>query len=84
MPELKDPPSITTPKTRRGKRSAVFTSTPEVEALDLKCPTCDQRLTYRHTVISGVQPIERWDYYDCYSCGAFVYRERTRRLRPAI
>jgi hypothetical protein len=38
-------------------------------------------LIYRRTAIGGVVPVERWDYYDCRFCGAFVYRHRTKRLR---
>jgi transcription elongation factor Elf1 len=69
---------------RRGQRSAVFTSNPEVHAPSLTCPKCDGPLTYRETVFSGVKPAERWDFLDCHTCGPFVYRERTRALRPAI
>lgn len=61
----------------------MFTSTPDIDPPELTCPTCDTQLTYRQTVISGVKPIERWDYFDCHACGPFVYRERTRTLRPA-
>jgi transcription elongation factor Elf1 len=68
---------------KRGKRAAQFTATPEVAARTLNCPVCDEALTYRHTVISGVKPIERWDYFVCRTCGPYVYRERTRTLRPA-
>ena len=68
---------------RQGKRSAIFTSTPEVDAPALTCPTCDGPLNYKETVISGVKPIERWDYFSCPACGPYVYRERTRTLRPA-
>jgi hypothetical protein len=68
---------------RQGRRSATFTSTPEISAPSLTCPKCDSSLHYRQTVISGVKPIERWDYFDCMTCGPFVYRERTRALRPA-
>jgi hypothetical protein len=68
---------------KRMKRSAVFTSTPDVEPPALTCPTCALPLAYRQSVISGVKPIEQWDYFDCRSCGPFVYRERTRQLRPA-
>ena len=68
---------------RRGKRSAIFTSTPEINAPTLMCPRCDTLLTYKETVISGVKPIERWDYFYCPACGPYVYRERTRMLRPA-
>jgi predicted RNA-binding Zn-ribbon protein involved in translation (DUF1610 family) len=34
-------------------------------------------------VISGVKPIERWDYFACHKCGQFIYRDRTRKLRRA-
>lgn len=68
---------------KRGRRSAIFTSTPDVGAAKLRCPTCEHALAYKQTVFSGVKPIERWDYFDCASCGPFVYRERTRALRPA-
>jgi hypothetical protein len=30
---------------------------------------------YRQTVIGGVKPLERWDYFECRTCGEFVYRE---------
>lgn len=71
-----------TPRARQ--RAALFTSTPDVVAPTLACPKCDGALAYKHTVISGVKPIERWDYFKCWSCGPYVYRERTRALRPAI
>jgi hypothetical protein len=69
---------------RHGKRAATFTSTPDVEPPALMCPKCDLQLRYKQTVISGVKPIERWDYFECFACGPYVYRERTRTLRPAI
>lgn len=68
---------------KRTKRPPVFTSTPETPAPQLLCPACDSPLRYRQTVISGVQPIERWDYFECRTCGPFVYRDRTRKLRPS-
>jgi len=68
---------------KRGKRSAMFTSTPDVGAPELTCPKCDEPLSYRQTVFSGVKPIERRDYFDCRACGPYVYRQRTRTLRPA-
>ena len=52
------------------------------QAPELLCPSCDRPLAYRQTVISGIKPIERWDYFECRTCGSFVYRDRTRRLRP--
>jgi hypothetical protein len=65
------------------RRVPTFTSTPDVPPPELQCPTCDKPLEYRQTVISGVKPIERWDYFDCRRCGPFVYRDRTRKLRQA-
>lgn len=47
------------------------------------CPLCDRPLAYERSHIGGVsdrQP-EQWDYYMCNSCGAFQYRQRTRKLR---
>jgi transcription elongation factor Elf1 len=80
-------PNVTAPESdgrrKRGKRAAIFTSTPEVGAPELTCPRCDDRLAYKQTVFSGVKPIERWDYFDCHACGPYVYRQRTRTLRPA-
>jgi hypothetical protein len=67
-----------TPKTR----TPVFTSHPDVEPPQLCCPRCNHPLVYRETVIGGVRPVERWHRYGCRACGTFVYRERTRTLRP--
>jgi hypothetical protein len=68
---------------KRGKRSAIFTSTPDIGAPELSCPACNTALAYKQTVFGGVNPIERWDCFNCASCGPFVYRQRTRALRPA-
>jgi hypothetical protein len=76
-------PLVAQPPARRPRRSPTFTSSPEVPAPQLLCPSCDRFLVYRETVISGVKPIERWDYFECRTCGTFVYRDRTRKLRPA-
>jgi len=38
---------------------------------------------YTEEKSSGVKPIERWDYFECLTCGVFVYRDRTRKLRQA-
>jgi hypothetical protein len=67
---------------KRTRRTAIFTSTPAIPPPKLLCPNCDVALAYRQTVISGVKPIERWDYFDCTACGPFIYRDRTRKLRP--
>jgi hypothetical protein len=70
-------------RTKRSKRSSTFTSQPDTAPPELVCPSCDRPLTYQQTVISGVKPIERWDYLDCRTCGNFVYRHRTRKLRKS-
>jgi len=75
-------PVLDAPK-KQTRRSAIFTSAPESAPPQLLCPTCDRQLVYRQTVISGVKPIERWDYFDCRRCGGFVYRDRTKKLRPS-
>jgi hypothetical protein len=64
------------------ERHAVFTATPDPPAPQLWCPTCDRPLVYRQTVLNGVKPPDRWDLFECRTCGAFEYRQRTRRLRP--
>ncbi len=56
---------------------------PHPPAPELLCPTCDQQLLFKVAIFGGVQPIERWDHYDCRTCGAFEYRHRTRQLRRA-
>jgi predicted RNA-binding Zn-ribbon protein involved in translation (DUF1610 family) len=63
------------------KRAPHFTSEPETPAPALICPTCDTQLVYRQSVIGGVNPTERWDHFDCRTCGPFEYRHRTRQLR---
>jgi hypothetical protein len=73
-------PMTSPPRTRRPAR---ITSMPDTPAPQLLCPTCDAPLVYRRTVIGGVKPPERWDYFECRTCGEFVYRDRTRRLRQA-
>jgi hypothetical protein len=77
-PDTSGPPV----RPKRTRRSSMFTSTPETPPPVLFCPGCDRPLVYRQTVVSGVQPIERWDYFQCHTCGPFVYRDRTRKLRP--
>ena len=67
---------------KRPQPAATFTSTPDTPPPQLLCPSCDRPLVYRQTVISGVKPIERWDYFECRTCGPYVYRNRTRTLRP--
>jgi hypothetical protein len=62
-------------------RRATFTSTPDPAAPPLVCPRCDRLLVYCQSVLNGVNPIERWDYFECRSCGPFYYRHRTRKLQ---
>jgi CheY-like chemotaxis protein len=66
---------------RRPRMRAVTTRSPQIPPATLRCPTCDRVLVYRHTVFNGLEPVERWDYYDCHACGAWEYRPRTRKLR---
>jgi hypothetical protein len=65
------------------RRSAHITTTPDPEPPQLLCPTCVRPLVYRQTIIGGVQPIERWDQFECRACGPFEYRYRTRKLRES-
>lgn len=81
LPTGASAPNDSNPPVRRTRRSPTFTSTPATPAPQLLCPGCDRALAYRQTVISGIKPIERWDYFECRTCGSFVYRERTRKLR---
>jgi predicted RNA-binding Zn-ribbon protein involved in translation (DUF1610 family) len=66
---------------RTGRVAKVTTTKPEIPPPQLVCPKCEQTLIYRQTVIRGVRPRERWDYFSCRHCGQFVYRSRTLRLR---
>lgn len=66
---------------RQTIRRTIVTTNPDPPALPAKCPGCDETLIYRETVIGGVKPIERYDYYECRTCGRFQYRQRTRALR---
>ena len=62
------------------------TSTPPLPPPALVCPACDQPLRYLKSHVGGVSARhpEQWDYYECASgCGAFQYRQRTRKLRRA-
>jgi hypothetical protein len=69
---------------KKPRQPAVITTAPETPPLTTVCPTCDRRLVYRQTVYNGVNPRERWDYYDCAKCGPFDYRHRTRKLRRSV
>jgi predicted RNA-binding Zn-ribbon protein involved in translation (DUF1610 family) len=69
---------------KSSNRAASFTSQPDTPAPRLCCPNCGTDLLYRQTVTGGVEPLERWDYFECRSCGPFAYRHRTRQLRAVI
>jgi hypothetical protein len=66
---------------KRTRQLPVFTSMPNSPPPQLLCPNCNGPLAYRQTVIGGIKPVERWDYLECRTCGQFVYRDRTRKLR---
>jgi hypothetical protein len=68
----------------RKNATATFTSYPEAPAPACFCAVCGRPLVYRQTVYSGVSPLERWDFYECRTCGPFEYCHRTRRLRSTI
>jgi CheY-like chemotaxis protein len=61
------------------------TTAPPSAPPELRCPTCDEALTYHYSNVGGVSPKfpEQWDYYECARCGPYQYRHRTRRLRRA-
>ena len=60
-----------------------LTMTPPLVPPALTCPSCDRALTYHVSQIGGVSERhpEQWDYFSCSACGAFQYRQRTRKLR---
>jgi hypothetical protein len=74
---------IVVPVPTRWLRRPVFTATPDVPAPPLWCPECGAPLVYLQSVFNGVVPIERWDFFECASCGPFEYRQRTRKLRAS-
>ena len=63
--------------------SRFTTTTPATPPASLICPMCDRPLAYDRSHIGGVSDRQReqWDYYMCPVCGAFQYRQRTRKLR---
>jgi len=68
----------------RKNATARLTTYPNTPAPQCFCPVCGRPLAYRQTVDNGVSPIERWDLYECRTCGPFEYRDRTRRLRSTL
>jgi hypothetical protein len=70
--------------TRKAGRPALITRLPDAEQVPLRCPACDDLLTFIDAIIGGVKPVERWDRYVCPRCGGgFEYRPRTRKLKRA-
>ena len=63
-------------------RPIVITVYPDTPAPALRCPQCDVSLVYSATAVSRHEQLERWDRLECHDHGAFVYRHRTRNLRP--
>ena len=62
------------------------TTTPDAPPPVLHCPSCDVGLHYKYSHIGGVSSrhAEQWDYYVCGGgCGAYQYRQRTKKLRRA-
>ena len=60
------------------------TTAPPALPPSLLCPSCDLPLRYQRSHVGGVSErhAEQWDYYDCSAgCGAFQYRQRTRKVR---
>jgi CheY-like chemotaxis protein len=77
---------ITSPTGVLSKSHARYTTlTPPTPPPELVCPSCDGALRYERSQVGGVSErhAEQWDYYVCAgsSCGAFQYRQRTRKLR---
>jgi hypothetical protein len=62
-------------------RPIVITVYPDTPAPALRCPQCDVSLVYSATAVASRER-ERWDRLECRAHGAFVYRHRTRTLRP--
>jgi hypothetical protein len=71
-------------ETRRLKMppAARVTRFPEPPPSAMYCPACDELVTFIEAVVSGVNPVERWDVFACRRCGgAYEYRHRTRVLK---
>ncbi len=78
-------PQATQQRTRLSKTFVRFTTmTPPAAPPELRCPSCDELLTYEKSYVGGVSEkhSEQWDDYRCLgACGMFQYRHRTRKLR---
>jgi CheY-like chemotaxis protein len=82
-PPLAAVPAAVKPRGRSRGFHRHITTVPPSAPPELRCPNCDNALTYQHSHIGGVnaQASEQWDYYDCRQCGAYQYRHRTRKLK---
>jgi hypothetical protein len=70
-------------KGKAGRPAEIIQDAPETD-MRLHCQACDRLLTFVHTILGGVVPVERWDRYVCHPCKVFFeYRRRTRTLRRA-
>ena len=90
-PATPSQPPASAGRTRRRTLSTAHarleTTTPPLPPPTLRCPSCDRSLEYVRSHVGGVngRQREQWDEYKCLpSCGTFVYRHRTRRLRRAV
>jgi hypothetical protein len=71
---------VSKPPRKAGQPVQITTTAPD-DDLRLRC-SCDGLLTFVHSTVGGVVPVEYWDRYVCHRCStAFEYRRRTRRLR---
>src|SRR5262245_21598185 len=70
-------------RTARAGTRREMTVAPLVSPPALSCPSCQGALTYHMSQTGGVseREPEQWDYFSCTACGAFQYRQRTRKLR---
>lgn len=64
------------------------TTAPPIPPPGLTCPACRQPLHYEYSYLGRViaKNTEQWDHFSCASCGIFLYRQRTgklRRIRPS-
>jgi CheY-like chemotaxis protein len=80
-PRLPSPGDRRLPLVKAHQR--IVTTSPETPPAALMCPMCAHPLRYLETFIGGVSQRhpERWDYFDCFRCGRFQFRYRTRKLR---
>ena len=71
-------------RTKSREHARFETTDPPIPPPLLRCPLCDDMLSYISTQIGGVSEAfpEQWDYYACRRrCSRFQYRHRSRTLR---